>query len=97
MLKIISKLFKPESDGDPKTNIVEFVRYVVCGLVDKPDDVKISTETAEGSMVIHVACAKDDIGRVIGRRGKTIDSIRQLVQDAGTRAETKVSVVVANE
>jgi len=71
-----------------------FVEYVVKALVDYPEDVSIEmTETSEGA-AIKIRCRKEDIGKIVGKRGKIIMSIRSLVSGAAGRQHKRVSVDV---
>ena len=81
-----AKLGEPDLEG--------FVTFVVRSLVDSPDEVKIETTNAENSISLKVACNKQDIGKVIGRKGRTIAAIRALANGAAGRLGTKVSVEV---
>jgi len=85
--------------GDRKTpagsgDLDNFVDYVVRALVDQPDSVRIQVEKLENSTVIKINCAKEDMGKVIGKNGKTIMAIRSLVSGAGGRLGQKFSVEV---
>lgn len=71
-----------------------FVDYVVKSLVDNPDEVSLSTvENSEGA-TIQIRCSKEDIGKIVGKRGKTIMAIRSLVSGAAGRQRKRVSVDV---
>ena len=71
-----------------------FVDYVVKALVDYPDEVTINTvESGEGAS-IQIRCRKEDIGKIVGKRGKTIMAIRSLVSGAAGRQRKRVSVDV---
>ena len=71
-----------------------FVDYVVKALVDYPDEVTVSTvENGEGAS-IQIRCRKEDIGKIVGKRGKTIMAIRSLVSGAAGRQHQRVSVAV---
>lgn len=74
--------------------VVEFVRFVVSKLVENPEDVDVQTETDEQRMKLLVKCHKDDVGKVIGKRGKTVSAIRALANGAARRAGRKVSIDV---
>lgn len=90
----------PPAQSEPRKGGIKdiecFVDYVVRILVDKPESVKISRkEDTENSMsVIEIICAKEDMGKVIGKNGKTIMAIRSLASGAGGRLGQKVSVEV---
>ena len=71
-----------------------FVDYVVKALVDYPDEVNVTTvENGEGAS-IQIRCRKEDIGKIVGKRGKTIMAIRSLVSGAAGRQRKRVSVDV---
>jgi hypothetical protein len=73
-----------------------FVEYVARSLVDAPGDVRISsTENSEGC-TIRIDCRKEDIGKIVGKRGKTIMAIRSLVSGAAGRMRQRVSVEVVD-
>ncbi len=71
-----------------------FVSYVVRSLVDSPEQVRISTADGDRGTVITVSCEKKDIGKIIGKNGKTIAAIRALANGAGGRMGKRVSVEV---
>ena len=71
-----------------------FVEYVVKALVDKPEEVEITTVDGDEGATIQVRCCKDDIGKIVGKRGKTIMAIRSLVSGAAGRQHKRVSVDV---
>ena len=71
-----------------------FVEYVVKALVDHPDQVEMNTVDGEDGATIQVRCRKEDIGKIVGKRGKTIMAIRSLVSGAAGRQHKRVSVEV---
>ena len=63
----------------------EFVEYVVRGLVDEPDAVEV-TEVENGDLITYeLQVAPDDVAKVIGRRGVTINAVRSLLQAGGAK------------
>ena len=86
-----------KSAGDDKVRELEhFVDYVVRQLVDYPDEVSVSTEAGDNGAVIRIRCRKEDIGKVVGKRGKTVMAIRSLVSGAAGRIQRRISVEVAD-
>ena len=71
-----------------------FVLYVVRALVDAPDRVQVTTAETERASVLTVSCEKRDIGKIIGKNGKTIAAIRALANGAGGRMGKRVNVEV---
>lgn len=57
-----------------------FVEFVVKGLVDQPDAVEVTPVSKNGLTVYELRVAEGDAGKVIGRRGSTIQAIRSLLQ-----------------
>jgi predicted RNA-binding protein YlqC (UPF0109 family) len=58
----------------------EFLEYVVTRLVDYPEDVSIEVFEEDNADVYELALRQSDLGKVVGRQGKTVNSIRALMQ-----------------
>ena len=69
----------------------EVVEYLARSVVDDPDAVKVSERRARGRTVYLVEVAPEDRGRLIGRKGRVIESIRVLVR-AFARGRVNVEV-----
>ncbi len=71
------------------------VTYLVNSIASQPDAVVINTEERNGSTRFRIHVAPDDMGRVIGRRGRVAQAIRTLVAAAGARdgVQTNVDIV----
>ncbi|MPM58397.1 hypothetical protein SDC9_105228 [bioreactor metagenome] len=82
------------NSGGSMQDLEGFVGYVVRALVDSPDEVTIRTEETEDGCSIRIRCKKEDIGKIVGKRGKTIMAIRSLVSGAAGRQRKRVSVEV---
>ena len=73
------------------------MEYVVKALVDVPDEVKVTTEDGENdTRVIRIYCRKEDTGKIIGKKGKTIIALRSLVGGAAGRLQERVTVEVVD-
>lgn len=70
--------------------------YVASQLVDNPEDVSIESDESEGSVDLRLTVGKDDMGRVIGRRGRNAQAIRTVVRAAGARAGVDASVDIVD-
>ncbi len=76
--------------GDIVRNVVA---YLVGEIVDNPDEVTIEMiEEGDAEILAEVRCAKPDMGRVIGRRGRVARAIRTLAQAAGEEEGLTASV-----
>lgn len=71
-----------------------FVMYIVRALVDEPEQVNLETVEKNRVHVIQIRCLKKDIGKIIGKSGKTISAIRSLVSGAAGRIGMRVTVDV---
>ena len=72
----------------------EFVEYVIKALVDHSDDVAISEIYGARNVVIEVRCHGDDMGRVIGKNGKTIGAIRLLLTGLAAKQGRKAMLEI---
>ena len=63
----------------------EVLEYIARNLVDEPDAVQVVEEHGEGTVILKLSVAPDDMGKVIGRGGRTARAIRDVVRAAGTR------------
>ena len=68
------------------------VEAVAKGLADKPDSVRITEREARGQVFIELTMAPGDMGRVIGRQGRTAQAVRTLANAAAELDGAKVSV-----
>jgi predicted RNA-binding protein YlqC (UPF0109 family) len=70
------------------------VEYIVRSLVDHPDQILIAERSGRNTTIIELAVAKDDIGKVIGKEGRTINAIRLIVNAAGASKKKRVVLEV---
>lgn len=75
----------------------EFVEYIVKNLVDHPDEVKISEVGGSNTLIIELSVKKSDIGKVIGKKGKTINAIRTLLMSVASRNGLRVNLEILEE
>jgi hypothetical protein len=71
---------------------VAALTYIAQALADSPEAVSVSLSEKSGKVVLSLALDSDDVGRVIGRRGRTAQAIRSLVAAAGARDGVSTSV-----
>lgn len=64
----------------------EVLEYIARSLVDDPDAVQVTEEEAGDTLVLRLTVAPDDMGKVIGRGGRTARAIRDVVRASGTRS-----------
>ena len=63
-----------------------FIDLVVRGLVDDPESVVVEPVDRQGVTVYELRVADDDVGKVIGRKGATINALRAMVQVGGAKS-----------
>ncbi|MCF8054803.1 MAG: KH domain-containing protein [Deltaproteobacteria bacterium] len=68
----------------------ELVRYMAQALVDSPDKVEVTEITGEQSAVIELRVDKADIGKVIGKQGKTAKAMRSIISSAAAKSKKRV-------
>jgi uncharacterized protein len=71
--------------------------YLAQALSNDPDSVVIDTEERRGGMRLNLHVAPDDMGRVIGRRGRTAQAIRTLVNVAGAKDGVQATVDIVDD
>jgi uncharacterized protein len=79
----------PESSGDVRA----LIEMIAKALVDKPEEVFV--EQLEGD-VIELEVAEDEVGKVIGRQGRTARALRALVSAAGLRPRKRYTLEIVD-
>ena len=68
----------------------DFFTYVVQNLVDEPDSVDIQVVEGENGTLIEVRVSPDDVAKVVGRKGRIINSLRTIAMTVGARFGQRV-------
>ena len=68
----------------------ELLELIAKSLVDQPDDVAVAEIEGEQTMVLELKVAQDDLGKVIGKQGRTARSIRTILAAAGMKLRKRV-------
>ena len=74
----------------------QFVEYIVKTLVNNPDKVNIDRAIDEKGVLLSLSVDPEDVGRVIGRRGATAQSIRTLLRALGTKNDARYNLKIVN-
>jgi len=82
------------SAGDRGPDIAELVRFIAKNLVDKPDEVHIALVEERQASVYELEVAESDLGKVIGRGGKTARALRTLVSQISPRSRKRILVEI---
>ena len=75
-------------------NIAELVKFIAKNLVDKPDEVHIALIEERQASVYELEVAESDLGKVIGRGGKTARALRTLVSQAAPNSRKRILVEI---
>ncbi len=67
----------------------EFIEYIAKSLVDQPDAVKVTEVESERTSVIELSVAKEDMGKVIGKQGRTAIAMRTLLSAASMQQQKR--------
>ena len=74
----------------------ELVEYIARSLVDNPEDVDVREYSSGHRVDIELTVAKDDMGRVIGKRGRVANAMRALLRVAAEREGKQASLDVTD-
>jgi predicted RNA-binding protein YlqC (UPF0109 family) len=72
------------------------LEYVAKQLVDNPDDVEVVVDEGDRNTVLELHVNDDDLGKVIGKRGRTAKALRTLVKAAASLDDENVSVEIVD-
>ena len=67
----------------------DMIEYIAKSLVDNPDDVKVTEIEGEQTAVLELKVAKEDLGKVIGKQGRTARAMRTLLGAASAKAKRR--------
>lgn len=74
----------------------QFVEYIVKSLVGKPDAVSIERRIDEKGVLLELTVDPEDLGRVIGKRGATAQSLRTLLRALGTKNDARYNLKIVD-
>ncbi|MCL5113260.1 MAG: KH domain-containing protein [Patescibacteria group bacterium] len=74
----------------------QFLVFVVKSLVSKPDEVKVARSIDERGVLLELTVNPEDLGRVIGKRGATAQSIRTLLRALGTKNDARYNLKIVD-
>ncbi len=74
----------------------ELIEYIVKALVDHPEDVQITEVDGERTIIFELRCHADDVGKVIGKSGKTVSAIRILLNTAAAKQGRRAMLEVVD-
>ncbi len=72
----------------------DLITYIAKALVDNPEAVEVSEVEGEQTSVIELKVAKEDLGKVIGKQGRTARSIRTILGAAGMKLNRRFTLEI---
>lgn len=75
----------------------EVLEYLARAIVDEPDEVEVTEVEGDGTLLLQLRVAADDMGKVIGKRGRTVKAIRSVVRAAGSMEGVNTMVEIVEE
>ena len=73
----------------------DLIEYIAKSLVEKPEEIVISEEEAEdGTVLVKLAAAQEDMGRIIGKQGRNAKAMRTLLNAKATRENRRASLQI---
>lgn len=73
---------------------VEFLQYIIEGIVTHPEDIKIEKKDDELGTLLTLQVNQEDMGIIIGKKGATIQSLRSIMRILGTKLDKKLNLKV---
>ena len=83
-------------EGNMSTIDQQFIEYIVKSLVGHPDDVVVERIIDEKGVLLTLTVNPEDLGRVIGKRGVTAQSLRTLLRALGTKNAARYNLKIVN-
>lgn len=74
----------------------QFIEYIVKSVVGHPDDVQVERIIDEKGVLLSLTVNPEDLGRVIGKRGVTAQSLRTLLRALGTKNDARYNLKIVN-
>ncbi|HUD05939.1 MAG TPA: KH domain-containing protein [Candidatus Saccharimonadales bacterium] len=74
----------------------QFIEFIVKSLVSKPDAVKVDRRIDEKGVLLELTVDPEDLGRVIGKRGATAQSLRTLLRALGTKNDARYNLKIVD-
>ncbi len=75
----------------------ELVQYLAQSIVNQPDAVEVTETQDDNASVVELKVAKEDLGRIIGKQGRTANSLRTILNAAAAGADRKIVLEIIDE
>lgn len=95
-LRLVAVNLDCQEGGRMSTIDQQFIEYIVKSLVGNPDDVVVERIIDEKGVLLTLTVNPEDLGRVIGKRGVTAQSLRTLLRALGTKNNARYNLKIVN-
>ncbi len=75
-------------------SLKDLIEFIAKALVDNPDEVEVSEAAGEQTVVLELRVAKDDLGKVIGKQGRTVKAMRALLNVASAKVHKRADLEI---
>jgi predicted RNA-binding protein YlqC (UPF0109 family) len=75
-------------------SLKDLIEYLARALVDHPDEVSVAEISGEQTVVLELKVAKDDLGKVIGKQGRTVKAMRALLSAASAKLRKRADLEI---
>jgi predicted RNA-binding protein YlqC (UPF0109 family) len=84
---------KPEAEADME-QIKDLVLAIARAVVDDPEQVKVNIIEGSNSLVLELSVSKQDVGKVIGKQGRTADALRVILSAASVKLKKRCTLEI---
>ncbi|MBI4749914.1 MAG: KH domain-containing protein [Acidobacteria bacterium] len=85
------------SRSHSETDLHELVEHLAKSLVDLPEEVRVEEQSSAGTSVLELHIASSDIGKIIGKHGKTARALRTVLNAAAEKQSIRCALEIAEE
>lgn len=78
----------------PSDSLKELIEYLARALVDHPDQVAVAEVSGEQTVVLELRVAKEDLGKVIGKQGRTVKAMRAILSAASSKLRVRADLEI---
>ena len=75
-------------------SLKELIEFIARSLVDKPDEVHVDEISGEQTVVLELRVAKEDLGKVIGKQGRTVKAMRAILSAAASKLRKRADLEI---
>ncbi len=85
------------SEHSTEPSAIELISVIACSLVDRPELVTVTAVDHEGGTVLHLRVDPSDVGKIIGKQGRTARSLRTILGAVSVKLHHRYSLEIVEE